>query len=91
MHRAPLSGNLQHHCGSPVQPDPLVPVLEVVVSDGEPIWRLCAGEHCVESKSGPEAWLKLQRLCCDAGITLPLPLEGPGPAPGPLPTPDPGV
>jgi hypothetical protein len=73
-----------------VNPDPLVPVMEVVVVAGEPVWRLCAGDQCVESKSGPGAWLALQRLCRDAGITLAV-TGGTGPTVGPPPLPDPGV
>jgi len=73
-----------------VQPDPLVPVLEVVVSNGEPIWRLCAGDLCAESRSGAEAWLKLLILCRDAGITLATTGIA-RPAVGPPPLPDPGV
>ena len=73
-----------------MQPDPLVPVLEVVVVAGEPVWRLCAGDLCVESKSGPGAWLMLQRRCRDAGITLAT-TGVTGPAVGPPPLPDPGV
>jgi len=74
----------------PVQLDPLVPVQEVVVINGEPTWRLCAGDLCVESKSGLDAWLGLQDLCMAAGVTL----AATGitePTPGPPPLPDPGV
>jgi len=85
-----LTGNLQHHSSSTVQPDPLVPVLEVVISNGEPIWRLCAGDLCAESKSGAGAWLKLLRLCRDAGIELAT-TGLTGPTVGPPPLPDPGV
>jgi len=73
-----------------VQLDPLVPVQEVVVVGGEPVWRLCAGDLCVESRSGPDAWLALQDLCRDAGVTLAT-TGTTGPAVGPPPLPDPGV
>jgi len=73
-----------------MNPDPLVPVLEVVVVAGEPVWRLCAGDQCVESKSGAGAWLMLRRRCRDAGITLAT-TGITKPAAGPPPLPDPGV
>ena len=75
-------------CDVLVKPDPLVPVMEVVVVAGEPVWRLCAGGHCVESRSGAGAWLELRRLCLDKGIILAvtgvtLPTVGPPPLPDP--------
>jgi hypothetical protein len=70
--------------------DPLVPVLEVVVRNGEPIWLLCAGDLCVESHSGAGAWLELQRRCQEAGITLAA-TGASEPAVGPPAMPDPGL
>jgi hypothetical protein len=40
------------------------------VVNGEPIWRICAGDLCVESRSGAAAWRNLRRRCRDAGVTL---------------------
>jgi len=73
-----------------MHPDSLVPVLEVVVVAGEPVWRLCAGDLCVESRSGAGAWLELQRRCLEAGITLATTGVS-KPVVGPSPLPDPGV
>ena len=71
--------------------DPLVPVQEAVIGEGgELVWRICAGDHCVEAKSGPEAWEQLQQLCRDAGVTLAA-RRITGPTVGPPPLPDPGV
>jgi len=73
-----------------MKPDPLVPVMEVVVVAGQPVWRLCVGDHCVESRSGAGAWGKLRRLCLEEGIIL----AATGvtvPTVGPPPLPDPGV
>jgi hypothetical protein len=83
-------GNLYHPCGMAMHPDSLVPVLEVVVVAGEPVWRLCAGDLCVESRSGAGAWLELQRRCLEAGITLATTGVS-QPVVGPSPLPDPGV
>ena len=83
-------GNLQHYSSRPVH-DPLVPVQEAVIAEGgELVWRICAGEHCVEAKSGSEAWEQLQQLCRDAGVTLAA-RRITGPTVGPPPLPDPGV
>jgi hypothetical protein len=83
-------GNLQHHSNESV-PVPLVPVQEAVIAQGgELVWRICAGDLCVEAKSGPEAWERLQQLCRDAGLILATrrPAQ---PAVGASPLPDPGV
>ena len=69
---------------------PLVPVQEAVIVKGELVWRICAGNHCVEAKSGPEAWEQLQQLCKDAGVAL-VARRCALPAVGPPPLPDPGV
>ena len=71
-------------------PVPLVPVQEAVIVEGELVWRICAGDHCVEAKSGPEAWEQLQQLCRDTGVTLAA-RRITGPAVGAPPLPDPGV
>jgi hypothetical protein len=73
-----------------VKPDFLVPVQEAVVVNGTLVWRIYAGEHCVEASSGEGAWNKLRHLCLAKGITLAttgvtVPTVGP-----PL-LPDPGV
>jgi hypothetical protein len=60
------------------------------VVNGEPIWRICAGNLCVESKSGAGAWRGLRRRCRDAGVTLAT-TGITGPSVGPPPLPDPGV
>ena len=71
--------------------DHLVPVQEAVIGEGgELVWRICAGDLCVEAHSGPEAWEQLQQLCRDAGVTLAA-RRITGPAVGPPPLPDPGV
>ncbi len=71
-------------------PDPLVPVQEAVIVEGELVWRICAGEYCVEAKSGSEAWEQLQKLCKDAGVSLAA-RRITQPAVGSPPLPDPGV
>lgn len=71
-------------------PDPLVPVQEAVVVNGELVWRICVGDHCVEARSGPEAWEQLQQVCQDAGVAL-VARSITGPVVGPPPLPDPGV
>lgn len=48
-----------------------MPTIEVVVRDGEPIWRVCAAGYCVEDRSGVRARELLDALCVSRGIEPP--------------------
>lgn len=59
-----------------------LPTWEVVIRDGQPIWRVCGAGVCVEARSGVEAMDRLEALAMTRGVRLPrhgptLPLRGP--------------
>lgn len=58
------------------------PTQEVVIRDGQPIWRVCGQGLCVEEASGVRAMSAFRALASSRGITLPsgepeLPWRGP--------------
>lgn len=59
-----------------------MPTQEVVIRDGQPIWRVCGQGLCVEDRSGTRALSAFRALCASRGIELPsgghtLPWRGP--------------
>lgn len=59
-----------------------LPTREVVIRDGQPIWRVCGGGICVEEHSGVRAMEALRAMALSHGIELPagcpsLPMRGP--------------
>ena len=58
---------------------------EIVVRDGEPVWRLCLGGTCVEDRSGTAAQARLRDMAAEAGLTITAdgrhcaPIAGPDP------------
>lgn len=66
-----------------------LPTREVVVRNGQPIWRVCGQGLCVEDASGTRATSAFEALCLSRGITLP---SGPQrPCRGPSEVDEPGV
>ena len=51
------------------QPLPAI-TQEIVVRDGEPIWRWCLGAECIEERSGLAARQALQQMAAQAGLSL---------------------
>lgn len=45
-----------------------LPTIEVVIRDGQPIWRVCALGMCVEEASGERAHERLRDLCLARGV-----------------------
>jgi hypothetical protein len=59
-----------------------LPTTEVVIRNGQPIWRVCGAGMCVEDCSGTRAMVTFRALCASRGITPPcdgieLPCRGP--------------
>ena len=59
-----------------------MPTQEMVIRDGQPIWRVCGQGLCIEDASGIRAMTILRALCSSRGIELPsgghqLPMRGP--------------
>lgn len=48
-----------------------MPELEVVIRDGQPIWRVCGMGLCVEDGSGTRAAEVFDALCRSRGVELP--------------------
>lgn len=66
-----------------------MPTREVVIRDGEPIWRICGMGLCVEDRSGIRAAAEFDALCLSMGIEPP---DGPAvPVRGPSEVDEPGV
>lgn len=51
------------------QPLPAI-TQEIVVRDGEPVWRLCLGSRCVEERSGLLALQGLRQLAESEGLEI---------------------
>jgi hypothetical protein len=43
---------------------------EIVIRDGEPVWRLCLGSQCVEERSGLLALQGLRRIAAEHGLEI---------------------
>lgn len=54
-----------------IVPKPLQIEQQMVVRDGQPIWRLCIGDLCVEDASGIRAHAALEATAQLHGIELP--------------------
>lgn len=59
-----------------------LPTTEVVIRDGQPVWRVCGGGLCVENQSGIRAMTTFRAMAVSHGIELPssspsLPWRGP--------------
>lgn len=59
-----------------------MPTQELVIRNGQAIWRVCAQGLCVEDASGVRAMSAFKALCQSRGISLPetgatLPFRGP--------------
>lgn len=64
---------------------------EVVIRDGEPVWRICSGGVCVECRSGTQAAAVITAFETSHGLP-PVRRECLGkPQRGPDMVPDPGV
>lgn len=48
-----------------------MPTQELIIRNGQPIWRVCALGLCVEDASGVRAMSAFKALCQSRGITLP--------------------
>lgn len=66
-----------------------LPTREVVIRDGQPVWRVCTRDLCVEDRSGQRAASMFEALCASRGIQLPTG-DAP-PARGPSEVDEPGV
>jgi hypothetical protein len=59
-----------------------LPTQEVIIREGQPIWRVCGAGLCVEDRSGTKAMAAFQAECISQGIELPssgltMPCRGP--------------
>jgi hypothetical protein len=59
-----------------------LPTQEVVIRDGQPVWRVCGAGLCVEDASGTRAMSAFRALCLSRGIEAPcidpiMPCRGP--------------
>lgn len=59
-----------------------LPTREVVIRDGQPVWRICGMGLCVEDRSGTRAAAEFDALCLSMGMQPPrhgpeLPTRGP--------------
>lgn len=43
---------------------------EIVVRDGEPVWRLCLGSRCVEDRSGAAALQGIREIAAAQGLEI---------------------
>lgn len=67
-----------------------LPTQEVVARGGEPIWRVCWRDICVEARSGEQAMERLRGELSRRGVQLPR--HGPAqPQRGPSEVDEPGV
>jgi hypothetical protein len=67
-----------------------LPTQEVIIREGQPIWRVCGAGLCVEDRSGTKAMAAFQALCVSRGIEPPT--RGPHvPCRGPSESTEPGV
>ena len=67
-----------------------LPTQELVIRDGQPIWRVCGQGYCVEDASGTRAMAAFRALCSSRGIEAPC--TGPVmPCRGPSESDEPGV
>jgi hypothetical protein len=67
-----------------------LPTWEVVIRNGQPIWRVCGAGVCVEAGSGSRALADFEALCRTHGIEPPR--GGPSlPERGPSEVDEPGV
>jgi hypothetical protein len=67
-----------------------LPTQEVVIRDGQPIWRVCGSGLCVEDPSGTRAMSAFKALCLSRGIE-PLCMDPILPCRGPSECDEPGV
>jgi hypothetical protein len=67
-----------------------LPTQELVIRDGQPIWRVCGQGYCVEDPSGTRAMASFKALCLSRGIEPSC--DGPElPCRGPSEADEPGV
>jgi hypothetical protein len=66
-----------------------MPTREMVIRDGQPVWRVCGMGICIETGSGTKAQAEFEALCRSKGIEPP---TGPAlPERGPSEVDEPGV
>lgn len=65
-----------------------LPTREMIIRDGQPIWRVCGGGICVETGSGVRAQAELEAMCASMGLDPP---SARGPERGPSEVDEPGV
>jgi hypothetical protein len=67
-----------------------LPTQEMIIRNGQPIWRVCGQGYCVEDASGTRAMAAFRALCSSRGIEAPC--TGPVmPCRGPSEVDEPGV
>lgn len=67
-----------------------LPTRELVIRDGQAIWRICGLGMCVEDPSGTRAAAEFEAMCRARGLELPS--RGPAlPCRGPSEVDEPGV
>lgn len=67
-----------------------LPTREVVIRDGQPVWRICGQGICVEDRSGTRAEAEFLALCRSMGVEPPSSDQAP-PRRGPSEVDEPGV
>jgi hypothetical protein len=53
------------------QSEDVYPMIEVIMSNGEPIWQVCGGGICTRHRSGASALELFYVKCQSKGLTLP--------------------
>lgn len=64
-----------------------LPTREMVVRDGQPVWRICGQGICIETGSGVTAQAEFDALCVSMGLEP----SGEPPRRGPSEVDEPGV
>jgi hypothetical protein len=64
-----------------------LPTREMVIRDGQPVWRVCGQGICIETGSGVRAQAELEALCVSMGLEP----AGEPPRRGPSESDEPGV
>lgn len=64
-----------------------LPTREMVIRDGQPVWRVCGMGLCIETGSGVKAQAEFEALCVSMGLET----TGDAPRRGPSEVDEPGV
>ena len=67
-----------------------LPTTEVIIRDGQPVWRVCGQGVCVEDRSGTQAMAAYRAKCRDLGMPSTV-CSGNAPCRGPCEVDEPGV